>query len=297
MLVNQKLTFAAYDKIGGVAPRVALFIQKLLFSAQKLRLVVLFIQKLLSSIQKLGSCAPYFARHIAAFFRKFSLRAAENGSILIEFAVCMPVLIILLFYIHDLVKIKRYYSQTEFVAQQMANILQNIAKTRAVTVSDLKNAASLSWLTVYPGKTMYKTGEGYGFYYWPWINIHYVGKESNGKASCKWGYRLYANNTPDDWIKDPITNVQWSAVTWGTNTDPSSIYPTLKLENNKVIIESTVYWYPSNKNASGNKANSSGEAFGCRFVNPKHSTRNNYFFFSSVVIFTPNSGFSETVPS
>ena len=57
-------------------------------------------------------------------------RSYNRGSILIEFAVCMPVLIILLYYIHDLSKLKRYYDQTEFVAQQMANILQNIAKKK-----------------------------------------------------------------------------------------------------------------------------------------------------------------------
>ena len=86
----------------------------------------------------------HLGRHIATLFRKFSLRAVERGSILIEFAICMPILIILLFYINDLVRIKRYYSQTEFVALQMANILQNIAKTRKITRNDIKYAASLA---------------------------------------------------------------------------------------------------------------------------------------------------------
>ncbi len=86
-LVNKKLRFAAYDRIRGV-----------------------------------GSRATHFGYYIIVLFQKFPLRVANRGAILIEFAICMPILIILLFYISDLVKIKRYYSQTEFVGQQMANI-------------------------------------------------------------------------------------------------------------------------------------------------------------------------------
>ena len=59
--------------------------------------------------------------------------ASCRGAILVEFAVCMPILIISLFYINDLMKIKRFYSQTEFVAQQAANILQNLAKKKLQT--------------------------------------------------------------------------------------------------------------------------------------------------------------------
>ena len=73
-------------------------------------------------------------------------RSANRGSILIEFAVCMPVLIILLFYINDLSKLKRYYDQTEFVARQMVNILQNISQGRdnkTITQKDLRYAFCL----------------------------------------------------------------------------------------------------------------------------------------------------------
>ena len=93
-------------------------------------------------------------------FEKLSLNAVHEGSILIEFAVCIPVLIILLFYIHDLSKLKRYHDQTEFVAQQMVNILQNISQNREnkkITINDIKRAASLAFLSVYPGNTMYHT--------------------------------------------------------------------------------------------------------------------------------------------
>ena len=76
--------------------------------------------------KQVALAASYFRK----LFEKLSLNAAHEGSILIEFAVCMPVLIILLFYIHDLSKLKRYYDQAEFVAQQMMNILKNISRNR-----------------------------------------------------------------------------------------------------------------------------------------------------------------------
>ncbi len=76
----------------------------------------------------------------------------------------MPVLIILLFYINDLVKIKRMYSQTEFVGQQMSNILQNISKNQPVTLTNIKHACALAWLSAY-----HRTTEPI-----PYTNIYYV---------------------------------------------------------------------------------------------------------------------------
>jgi len=71
----------------------------------------------------------------------------------------MPVLIILLYYINDLAKLKRWRDQTEFVALQMANILQNLAKKEIdegrtnLSYSAIKYAASLAYLSIFPGKT------------------------------------------------------------------------------------------------------------------------------------------------
>ena len=97
----------------------------------------------------------------------------------------MPILIILLFYINDLVRIKRYYSQTEFVAQQFANIIQNISQKRGssdptklkISIPDIKYAASLAFLSMYPGKTMYITGTSgarHELSHAPRLNIFYV---------------------------------------------------------------------------------------------------------------------------
>ena len=104
-------------------------------------------------------------RFIEQFSRFLTLRhedklLSRKGSILIEFAVCMPVLIILLFYIHDLVKLKRYHSQTEFIGQQIANILQNISQKRsnkAINLTNIKHACTPAWLTIPPGSSILRS--------------------------------------------------------------------------------------------------------------------------------------------
>ena len=227
-----------------------------------------------------------------------------RGAILIEFAVCMPILIILLFYIHDLVRIKRYYSQTEFVAQQMVNIIQNLAKQRAaegetISLPDIKWAASLAYLSVYPGTTLYCVANNrHTLFHGPRTYVYYVKGLAEGKASCVWG--LWINTaTPrrQRWNDGTLSkNSGRSTIEWGTNVDPSSIYPTLKVEEgkSKIIIETQITWDLDGKGPNGESANSAREVFGLRLVNPRLHAIAAYF--PSVVIFTPNNGFSETRP-
>lgn len=115
----------------------------------------------------------------------------SKRTVLIEFAICMSVLVILLFYINDLVKFKRYYAQTEFVGQQMANILQNIAKKRAaeggyLKKNDICHAASLAFLTIYPGTTQYSPASAWKheLRHVPGIFLYYVQGSTQGKAKC-----------------------------------------------------------------------------------------------------------------
>jgi hypothetical protein len=207
----------------------------------------------------------------------------------------MPVLIILLFYIHDLSKLKRYYDQTEFVGQQMVNILQNIAKTRTVTQLDIKYAASLAYLTVYPGTTMYSTSGDlhHIFNHQPRVYVSYVEGESDGKASIKWTYwtRSGAGETPDTWNAGFLAagNTDQSAISNKINANSSEIYPTLKTEETKPKVLIDVQLRRENRPEK--------ETFGFYFVNPKYVGNNQTGYFSSVMIFSPNNGFSSTRPA
>lgn len=149
----------------------------------------------------------------------------------------MPVLIILLYYINDLSKLKRYYDQTEFVAQQTVNILQNIAYKRqqegtTISLLDIKYAAALAYLNIYPGTTMYKIKSGHELFYMPRIYMYYVECDSGGKASCLWGsYVNTVSSTKPPFDGGFITGKSsYSTISWGTAVGPSKIYPNLKIE-------------------------------------------------------------------
>ena len=220
---------------------------------------------------------------------------------MIEFAVCMPVLIILLFYINDLIRIKRYYSQTEFVGQQTANMIQNISKNREnprITKTDLLNIHALAWQTVYPGVTIFRKDSVYPLNHKPITSMYYVRGLSNGKASCIWrtwtrlyespskyGYNSYTNDNPH------------SAVRYLTETVPANIYPTLKINPNevKIIVETLIERDNSGVQYSGV---SDRVSTGLYLVNPAKIKDGTWsYMFHSVVIFTPKPGlFTETAP-
>jgi len=244
---------------------------------------------------------------LSFLIQKLRFRSANRGVILIEFAVCMPVLIILLFYINDLIKIKRYYSQTEFVGQQMANMIQNISKTRSadkrkITKEDLARIHCLAWQTVYPGTTMFYTNSSYPFGHVPYTHLYYVRGEEEGKASCVFRLYIYNGNVtkPADIISlgmlDVLKNNHTaSKIRFLTNTEPSNIYPTLKINKGekKIIVETLMLRRTTWTNGAAEKS-----TVGLHLVNPPMTKSSDWrYMFHSVVIFTPKPGlFDENGP-
>jgi len=280
-LVNKKLTFSAYNRIGGRVPRARTF-YNLLRSIQNFRHAVLFTRKLLSSISKLRP------------------RSANCGAILIEFAVCMPILIILLFYINDLMRIKRYYAQTEFVAQQMANIIQNISQKRSdkrIYLPDLRKAFALAWQTVYPGKTLFKTGSGWPLAHIPHMMVYFVTKDNDSNtASVKWKVRLmtYAQTEPPSniYASEFSSDHGSSTVRYKTGVSSNQIYPSLKIDTEpKILIEaSCLTRYADYENNENNQKIPLKQAFGLHLIKPRRNNCSWYMHFNSVIIFTPKPG-------
>ncbi len=210
----------------------------------------------------------------------------------------MPILIILLFYINDLVRIKRYYSQTEFVGQQMANILQNISQKRSdkkITKNDLKYATVLAYQTLYPGLTMYYKGSGYPFSHKPHASVYYITEGTNAStASCRWYERissLSASSPNSMWEQERNSDHCSSLIRYKSNVSPSQIYSSLKINSEaKIAIEASMMIQNSNGDYNVNgKSIPHKEAFGLHFIKPKCGC-SWYFFFPSVVIFTPKPG-------
>ena len=174
-------------------------------------------------------------------------RASCRGLILIEFTVCMPVLIILLFYINDLVKIKRWYSQTEFVAQQAANMIQNISQRRAgeatteeqrknllkISKRDLQHIFTLATLTIYPDNNFCSIYKGHKHGHFGEIFLYYVQGNANGTADVLWGYdiQMYINSlNPSAISVNPREALNGrSHVKILTGVPPQDIWPTLKI--------------------------------------------------------------------
>lgn len=174
--------------------------------------------------------------------------------------------------------------------------------------SDFGYAGSLAFLSVYPGKAMYSVDGSWNKHilkHMPWFLIYCVKGTSSGKAKCLWQKRFecYRNTDPSGWnIVDFAGNTYTSTITYSANdVDPSSIYPTLKIEKDelKVTLEVHLYWYTGCGDANGNRVNTPHEAFGCYLVNPKSATASKGYsnlYFTSVVIFTPNPGFPVSRP-
>ena len=212
----------------------------------------------------------------------------------------MPILIILLFYINDLVRIKRYYSQTEFVAQQIANMIQNISKNRGtdkkkITKEDLERIQCLAWQTVYPGNTMFYINSSYPFGHVPYTHLYYVKEEKDSKASCV--FRLSISNAqvtnPSDLIslnriKVYENDFRISRIRFLTNTLPSNIYPTLKINkgDEKIIVETLLLCNSTWTNGATEKS-----TVGLHLVNPPMTKNSDWrYMFHSVIIFTPKDG-------
>jgi len=196
----------------------------------------------------------------------------------------MPILIILLFYINDLVRIKRYYSQTEFVAQQMANILQNISQKREdkrITYNDLRYAFVLALHTIYPGTSVFYQNQNKTPL--PWINVYYVKGSNNGTASIIWHRALRVQNksTPNN-----ITVNGYNSYNKFSASSPLNI----ALDEYKIVIEPSLLNTPS--------FYSDKDLFGLHLVNLKRSSSGWAGFFQSYISFTPKPGlFTETAPS
>ena len=219
---------------------------------------------------------------------------------------------------HDLFKIQRYYSQTEFVAYQMAQMLQTVSQNRSdkkITWSDLKRVTAAAYLSIYPGTTMFWQGKGHVFGHFPHPMVYYVKGLSNGNASCIWRAQMHpsheGNTSPSNMNGAPNNHDDYniSAVRYKTDVPPAQIYPTLKIKPGevKIIVDALIYYQQGSyfPFADGQTDVSVREAFGLYLVTPKVRRQNpaslsynqNCGYFNSVVIFSPNPGlFDETPP-
>ncbi len=234
-----------------------------------------------------------------------------RGSVLVEFAVCMPLLIVLLFYIYDLIKIRRYYSQTNFIGRQIANIIQNISRGRGaselkITQNDLKYALCFANLSLLPGTTMYTQDEHY-LGYTTWVQVYRVVGDGSGNAKCTSRIELSAWNgqkSPEKvWYACTSGNHVGSKVRYSSEAvPPSQIYSALKMGSRGNIEEKIVIDVCLLTDSTIRPAGKSTEKqiLGLHQAMPPFLTNGDdklHFYFHSVIIFTPRNGlFSDSCP-
>lgn len=208
-------------------------------------------------------------------------RSRKNiGAILIEFAFAVPVFLILVYYVHDLPRMKLMQRKMQFVAYESAAILQNIARQKnRITKNDIVEAVSLSYLTIFPGNTLFCSKDRMApLGYIPFMSVYCVtGKEN--KVIWDYGCRLALTPLVDDdgelldmsaALDNPHSSLSLITQVAGKLTYP--ILPTTESDDKKnILIECTLFYFSSWQFSNGvhNSTVPPRKAFNFLFLSPK----------------------------
>jgi hypothetical protein len=237
-------------------------------------------------------------------------RQNSRGSVLIEFAICVPVLIMCLVAMHDIPKYYQIQAKLTFAAHCCVNMLQDVSVNRAnkkITKSDVQRIAH-AW-TLIPWSNpniVYQNSAGkLPLNFFANIFLFYV--VGTGDNKCKVMWSLYSSTNTKT-----IPTLNWNSNTSGaltagwasslrlkgnlqTNINSTKLLPNfhIKNEEKKVIVEIVLYSY--------NPPSHFRRGFGFWMLSPKPSvtppSSKERGFFTTFVIFTPKPGlFTETPP-
>ncbi|MDR1236311.1 MAG: hypothetical protein LBJ96_04870 [Holosporaceae bacterium] len=201
--------------------------------------------------------------------------------IFIEFVFAIPILVAILYYLHDIPKAKRMYAKMDFCAHCAVNIMQNHGKK--ITRTDLAYMLCASALTIWPGNTMYSGALGYR----PLCYLYYVVGTAHNKCSVKWGWDsgLPGSRPGGNRGQIIVGSNGHSSVRFETNAE--KVYPSLKIEKGEVKVILDICCHLQTPYLLR-------KYFGFYVISvPTRS----YSCFHAVVIFTPKPGlFDETAP-
>ncbi|MDR0968767.1 MAG: pilus assembly protein [Holosporaceae bacterium] len=240
-------------------------------------------------------------------------RVNSRGSVLIEFAICVPILIMCLVAMHDIPKYYQIQAKMKFVAHEVINMLQNAPRGQPITVAHLKHIYSAAFLSLYPSNGLFHSQKWcHPLGHFPELMIYYVRGNDDGTASLLWPFRISSwnhqtvMNTPSSLYSGSSMSGERPTVSNGQYVVPSKIYPTLSIKPGqvKIIVEVILIYSPQYKFGDGSSCSkvASNRAFGFWML-PLSSGRQtsasnvDTAYFNTVVIFTPKPGlFSETPP-
>lgn len=238
---------------------------------------------------------------IRKFFRNI------RGAILIEFAVGIPLLLMLLFGMCDIFKMTQMQDKTNFCAHLIVQMIQNISQNRKdkkITLNDLADICRFVGYVTYPGTTQYSVVDRRHIYgHFPFTHFYCVKGLSGGKASVIWLCYYRPITVSANFDKALKGSSIACVVNDKKSVDPSKIYPTLKINEGeiKILVVNFIYCYRSlDRYADGSRIKSVKELFRLYLLyppslpSPREEGRS---FFHSVAIFTPRLGlFDEEGP-
>jgi hypothetical protein len=252
-------------------------------------------------------------------FRKKFLRS--SGSILIEFAFSIPVLLTILYYVLDYPMFERIKAEAKCSAHMAVGMIQNISKhreSRRITAVDIRLITHAALMNFYSGLQSIHLGDGkYPLGHTPLLFLACVKGLPEGKAKIAWGSfcfshsptvpspnTLYFENAHQNMLD--FMNLKCSL---NIPYNPSAIHPDLTIEEGeyKIILQAGFHTRAAYKYSDGVVV-SQGNArrlFGFYMLpfaplGKPYAARGDLAFMfssSSTIIFTPNPGlFSDTPP-
>jgi len=270
-------------------------------------MVVFVLKNVLDKISKI--CGPLGTLHNSV---KLNRIRKTTGAILIEFAFALPVFLVLLYYIHDLPRLRLMQRKMQFVAYEMSAIIQNIAKQKSVneeviTKKDFADAMKLAYLSIYTGNTINGTIEPsskfpYGHY--PLTAAIYVRGTGDNKAEGKWKLRSFGGNGINAYRTNSNLGGAISLNYQTETTNALTFYPKLSISQgeNKIILQCVLYYDHAGKfketfsDGTLCKNVSVRDAFGFLLFKPEGVGTDKTGFFPAEVIFSIGSHFPETEP-
>jgi hypothetical protein len=230
------------------------------------------------------------------------------------FTLAIPVMIAIVYYLHDIPKHKRIQAKIDFCAHCVIGMIQNITQNRSdkkIRRKDLSYIRCSGTLITYPGMSGYSCGTIGSNKKFPTglMHLYYVFYvKGTGHNRCKicWCWDShFIGTTPDNSLRDSYGagNERLCVVKYVSGEANSyDIYPSLTIEEGeeKVIVD--LCYCVTNYLCNGEKMEmtSIGRYFGLYIASPKRTWAKGGImegYFHKIVIFTPNPGlFSETAP-
>lgn len=211
------------------------------------------------------------------FFKYFHVSRRSLGVILIEFAFSIPIFLILIYYLHDLPKMRLMQRKMQFVAYETAAILQHLAEQKAgtadpaLTSSDFMSAMRIAYLSIFFGNTMNSNG-GFPLGYFPHMGIIFMKGVALNNAQIIWFGRIWGGHGTG------MLKNQWQPycspirVSSNMNTTKIASWLTINSGEFKIFLDCCLYYDHDTSElfSDGRKTNevSRREAFGFLFAQP-----------------------------